>query len=175
MLADHIAQIDVGDGVAVGKQHIFRVVMSNKADRALERLETAAVNAAGLTGEWGNDHKAANLARKVPCAARADMVHQGLIIAFCDDANILNIGIDHCGEHKIDQTVAAAERHGTGGAAFRQLSEHTVVHVGENDPHYLICSHVVTAPPQYPAAHPRPSPAAPRQAHPDRSSPWASL
>lgn len=149
MLVDHLAHVNVGDDVAVAEKHVFGVVVLDVAHRALERLEPAAVDAAALAArEGGQDDEAPALAGEVPRAARAHVVHQRLVVLLGDDPDILDVGIDHAREHEVDQAVASAVGHRAGRAPLGQLAEHAVVHIGENNPHYFIFSHILIAPPE---------------------------
>ena len=142
MLVDHIPQVDIGDDIAVAEQHVFGVVVADVAQSPLERLQAAPIDPSGLAaGKGRQQHQPAPFAGQVPWPSGTHMVHQGLVVHLGDDANIRDVRVDHAGEHKIDQAVAAAIGDATRGPVGGQAPQDLIVHIGEDDPHYLVFPH----------------------------------
>ena len=70
-----------------------------------------------------HEDEPAALARKVPLFARTDMVEQGAVFILQKHCDVVNAGVDHIGQHEVDDPVAAAERNGRDGALIRKLSQ----------------------------------------------------
>ena len=57
----------------------------------------------------------------------SNVIHKGLVVALCDDADLADAAVNHSGKLEVDQTVATAVRHGTHGANRRYLAEIIIV------------------------------------------------
>lgn len=63
------------------------------------------------------------LAVQIPFFAAAEVIHQGAIGCQRRNADVGNAGIHHGGKEKINQAVAAANRHGGNRTHPRQFTE----------------------------------------------------
>ena len=59
------------------------------------------------------------------------MIHQRLEVALGNNAYIINAGVYHVGERKVNQTVSTAERNGGHGTISGQLGKFFIVNIGK--------------------------------------------
>ena len=135
MLLDGGAEIDVAQDGGIADDHDVVVGVIDKAHGGIEGFELALIDAHIAAGKRRQDDHALVFAVEVPIGAVAEMVHQGAVVVFCDDSDVVNPGIGHAGEDKIDLPVAAAEGKGGDRAVVGQLAEAAVVDIGKDHAH----------------------------------------
>ena len=136
MLFQHLEEIDRTEHRRVCQHHIIAVVALKHRQRCLERLELSAVRA-GVAGGVGRQKAHAVAELEIPFVTVSEMIHQGLIVIFRDNADVADAGVRHVGKDEVDLTVASAEGDGGGGALAGQLAHVVVVDVGENNAHHI--------------------------------------
>ena len=72
--------------------------------------------------------------------ACAQMVHQGVVVLAHNDRNVVDTGVCHAGQRKVNQAVTSAERDGAHRALRHQFGNEVIIGVGEN---YAECIHIV--------------------------------
>ena len=107
--------------------------MVDKGDNAAERLQPSAVDARRGMAKGGEQRKAAALAAEIPLASGTQMVNERLIVAFGNNPDIRNTGIDHIGEHKVNQPVTSPKRYAAHSARLGDFGEHMVMHIGKDN------------------------------------------
>lgn len=136
----HLLIIDVADRVAVAQEHVILLGVGQKAADGGKRLHPV-VEGGAAVAEGRQNEEAVPAAGEVPRLARAQMIHQGLVVALGDHAHLVDARIDHVGEGEVDQAVAPAEGNRSHGAVVGQLADALLMHVGKNDAHHIVAAH----------------------------------
>ena len=89
----HIAIIDVADYITVAQNDIFLLGIRQKPHAGFQGLNPAVVDQ-GLMAERGKHEQARAFAGQIPSLSGAKVIHQGLIIALCDNTDLVNARID---------------------------------------------------------------------------------
>ena len=131
VVTQDVGIIDGSDVVAVGHNDQLRFGFLDVAVNISQRFQSAAVENRFHPSIRRQDGQTAVFAGKVPFFAVSDVVHQRLVITFCNNTNIFYIRIDHVGQHEIHQTVSATKRHRCHCTVFCQFAHHCIVHIGE--------------------------------------------
>ena len=138
MAAQHILQRQVDDKVAVRQQHIVLPDALEVVHHARQCLHLAPVLAAGAPAlvirKGGQQRQAAVVEAEIPALAGAKMIQHRLALAVHDDAHVRDTGVDHGGQHKVDDPVIPAEGDGAVDAVGDQLPQIRPLLVGEDDP-----------------------------------------
>ena len=138
VLIQNCRKIDRAQNGRIGQHDILRIAAAENRHGGLERFELAAVGS-GMAGGIRRQESDALAQLEIPFLAVAEVVHQGLVVIFCDNADVADLGVCHVGQGKVDLAVAAAERDGGRGSLTGQLTHVVVVDIGENNAH---CFHV---------------------------------
>ena len=137
MLFHNEAEVDRAEHRRIREDDIVRVAALEHRHGRLQGLELAVVGP-GVARGIGRQEAHAVAELEVPFLAVAEVIHQRLIVILCDDADALDAGVCHVGEHEVHLAVAAPERDGGRGAHRGQLAHVIVVDIGKNDAH---CAH----------------------------------
>src|SRR5699024_4061095 len=96
----------------VGQDNILLLRAADPGQDAGQRVHTAGIDLDAALG-IGREHvQAAALAGQVPFTAGAQVVHQRVVVAADNDRDIVDAGVCHAGQHKVDHAVTAAEGNG---------------------------------------------------------------
>ena len=130
---DNLVERNVGDDVAVRDDNVVRLVLLEEVDRAGQRVDLAAVLAGherrrllGI-GIRRKDGDARVLAGQVPVLRVADMVDEGLILVLHQDADAVDAGVHHVGQHEVYDAVASAPLDCGDRAVLGQLAQIVIV------------------------------------------------
>ena len=137
MIFDHVVQIDVAYNVAVGKNDIIRIDMSDRIINVFKRFETRRIYGRDRSPRRyirRNDLDTSRTSCKIPVLARSDMIHQRLIIILCDYSYIGYIWVDHIWKGKIYKPVFARERYGSHCPVSCEFGDIAVMYIWKNDP-----------------------------------------
>ena len=109
MLFEDRCKIDCAEDSCIGQHDILSVAAAENRHGGLKRLKLTAV-CPGMTGGIRGQKPDALAQFEIPLLAVAEMIHQRLIIIFCDNADVADLGVCHIGQGKVNLTIAAAER-----------------------------------------------------------------
>ena len=139
VLLEHFIHRDVGDNVAARNSNILALILvEHVADRA-ECLQRGVVvlsdQRGGLEGKRirREHHHAAALARQIPIFTASQMIHQGLILVTHQDADLRAAGVYKVRQHKVDDTIASAERNGGYRTMLGKLPHIAVIVKADNN------------------------------------------
>ena len=138
MLFEDCRKIDRTQNGRIGQHDVLSIAAAEHRHGGLQRFELAAVGA-GVAGGVRRQESDTLARLEVPLLAVAEVIHQGLVIIFCDNADVADLGVCHVGQGKVDLAVAAAERDGGRGPLAGELAHVVVIDIGENNAH---CFHV---------------------------------
>ena len=145
VLLDNGREVDVHNHVAIAEHDVVGAAAVDKVGRAHQCFKSALVElACGVVlvsgNVWGQELDAARTACQIPVLARADVVHQRLVIVVRNDTNGCDVGVDHVGKRKIDQAVAATKGDACRGAATRHFGKALLLLVRKNQTCNSHCS-----------------------------------
>ena len=138
MAAQHVLQRQVDDQIAVRQQHVILPDALEVVHDAGQGLHLAAVLAARaplfVVGKGGQQRQAAVVAAEIPALAGAQMIQHGLALAVHDDAHVCDTGVDHGGEHEVDDPIVSGKGDGAVDAVGDELPQVRPLFIGEDDP-----------------------------------------
>ena len=134
MLIQHKTEINGAQHRGIGQNNVVGVTSLQNRKRCLQCLKLAAVSP-GMASSIRRQETHAVAKRKIPLLTAAEVVHQRLIVVFCNNADVTDAGVCHIRQNKVNLAVAAAERDGSGSPFFGQLTHIVVVNIRENDAH----------------------------------------
>ena len=92
-----------------------------------------------LVGIGRQNMQAAVLAVQIPFLAVGKVIHQGTVVLLDQYADIVDVGVDHIGQGKVYQTVAAAKGDGCHVAVMGQSAQFFgAVDLGKDNAHHLL-------------------------------------
>ena len=140
---EHILEIEIVDRVGVGDDDILVAGFPQEVEVAVQGVEP--VVPAGCDRRRGvvrrQEVQTFTFAGKVPGFAGTDVVHQGLIVLFRDDADFGDARVDHIGQGEVDETIAASEGDGGHRPHGREFPDGGIVGLRMDDTKHIICSH----------------------------------
>ena len=138
MCLDCRSEINIRDDIAVGQNDVFRGSVLNEAPDIAERIELAVIDGRAGVAVRREQMQTALFACEIPFSAGADMVEQRAVIAFGDDTDLRDAGIDKIRERKVDQPVSAAERHRAHCTVLCEIENYFIMDTGEDQSHYIL-------------------------------------
>ena len=129
------AEIDVGTEVADHQDNILFGDLLNIGGDSVESFDGAGVVTPmmGRKTERRQHAKPAGAAAHIPGLTGSKMIEKGLVVTLHDNAHIHNAGIAQRGEGKVNETVTAADRKGSGRTLCNKLTELGIGFVSKND------------------------------------------
>ena len=111
MRIDDLGKINRAQHGCIGQNDILRVAALQNRQRRLQRFELSAVRArVPRRIRRQETHILAQM--QVPVLAVCKVVHQRLIVVFCDDADVVDPRVGHIREREVNVPIAPAEGQG---------------------------------------------------------------
>ena len=135
VIFDDVVEVYIADHVTVGHDDILILDTADGVIHTLERFQSGTVQGVDVVGVRSDvrrqDFDTTGTARQIPVLTGTDVVHQGLVVVMCDDVDVVDVGVDHIRQRKVDEAVPTTEGNGRDGPVPGQLRDIMVVNVGK--------------------------------------------
>ena len=129
----HGLEIKIGGQVSLGHNHVFFLLILQKVQNACQRLHTSVVDLHRFFRKGGDDVQPAVFTGQIPFTPGTKMVHKRMVILADNHGNVVNSGIDHAGQHKINHPVTPCKGNGGHQTLRNQFRYQGIIAVGKND------------------------------------------